>query len=103
MPKLKQSVGRFKIVTPFPEEFCRWLNYELHNSKTWNPHLIACTGQSTYVCTTKDSKHLWTIRLDTSGGRKGAEFISDLPKIWIRKGLEVSMGQQRILIEGNTP
>ncbi len=96
MPRLKKSPGRAEFKTVFPDEFQRYLMYELENSKQWNPELIT---RHLGVNSWEYATGWWTIRWT---GR-AIVVISDHPKIEIRKGLTIYMGSQRFEIQGNTP
>jgi len=100
MPRYKASQGRFTVQTVFPEEFCRWLNYELFNSVQWNPESMrnSSPAHQQYECVNKAGKTLWRIVLTPYGFNKGATFISNEPIIYIRKGLIVKMGSGEVVI-----
>lgn len=104
MPRLKKSLGVVTFATPIPAEFQRWLCYELVNSKQWNPTLIdgGMTRQGwEFKLINKFGKLIWTISWNAVYQKltvKSAE-----PKVWIRKGLEFSMGNGKMILDGHTP
>lgn len=97
MPRHKKSQGKVKFRTVFPEEFQRWLMYELANVRQWNPLLVqgGMTGfrQWKYE-TTQSGETGWSIQFD------GEAIIieSEMSVINLRKGLNISMGQGTIII-----
>lgn len=102
MPRLKASQGEIIFKTPFPEEFQRWLCYELENSKQWNPELVTgglCKDGWYYSCVTK--KSYWNIRYNKFTNQ--LMICSKQSVVWIRKGLSFSMGQGRLIVEAMTP
>lgn len=101
MPKLKASPGKVKFTTPVVDELQRYLFYELANAKQWNPEMIKHQpiGPNGWVfeCLPMSPAHKWAIRFD---GR-AITVMSEQPKVYIRKGLTITMGNSRIIIEGS--
>jgi hypothetical protein len=94
MPKLKASPGRITLQTPLQDEFQRWLCYELENCKAWNSGQV--TGGMVGLRQWKyELPGHWTI--SWSGG---PIFINSTdPIVFIRKGLQIRMGQGRLELE----
>ena len=99
MPRRKKSLGRIVLGSPFNEELQRWLRYELENTRQWNPNSITGGMSGTRrwkfegTFTTAPG---WTIEWT------GEQIIvvSEAPVVWIRKGLEISMGQAQLILHG---
>lgn len=93
MPKLKPSQGRLTFSTPFPEEFQRWLCYELANARHWNKDQIS-GGMSGMNQWHFHLGNQWTISYDG----KIVTVESKLSRFAIRQGLTIDMANGRILI-----
>lgn len=103
MPRSKPARGNVTLRTVFPEEFCRWLNYELFNVVQWNPKVMRNSApyRQQYECSDKAGRVLWRIVIkpyDSAGREQGVTFISNNPVIHIRKGLEFYMGSGRLVV-----
>lgn len=99
MPRLKPSPGKWKFTTPVSDELQRYLMYELECSRQWNKttmhHKILGPNRWQYRCQPKSSTSpIWTIEWDG----KAIIAVCNDPKIWIRQGLEIDMGNGRIVI-----
>jgi hypothetical protein len=101
MPRLKKSKGKMKVTTVFPDEFQRYLMYELANSRHWNPKSThgGMTGPNRWEYSFRsnlDAQYNWHIEYN------GKEIIvtSDQPKVEIRKGLYFEMGNARLVVDG---
>lgn len=100
MPGRKPSLGKIRFQSPYPDEFQRYLMYELANVKQWNKEkftLIPGINKWTFNCTDKipveshfkiywDGTHIY--------------IESKLSIVFIRQGLVINMGQARIEISG---
>jgi hypothetical protein len=93
-PKLKPSTGMVKFRTVVPEEFQRWLFYELANIKEWNQDKVTMEiGFHSWYATFQGQ---WEISWDG----KEIQVASAASKVILRKGLEIWMGSGRLVIEG---
>lgn len=99
-PRLKPSTGKLVISTAFPDEFQRFLCYELENARIWNPETIkgGLTG-SGWAFQSVHPEQQWSITYSPNDHAGRVVIVSDLPRFRIRKGLTINMGQERIEIE----
>lgn len=103
MPRLKKSVGRYRLTVPINDEFRRWLLYELANSKQWNPkqldyNSLGGMGRWKFTMHTAEGAEVWSIQSN------GTDLVvkSELPKFELWKGLIFDMGSARMILNGNT-
>jgi hypothetical protein len=100
MPRMKASKGAVRLVTPFPEEFQRMLFYELRNDAQWNPSVTQMyPSANSWRCVSGEGKPWgWVIRWNA----RTREILVEckVPKVHIRKGMYILMGQARLVIEG---
>lgn len=96
MPRLKPSKGLVQFKTVFPEEFQRYLCYELANIAQWNKDLVKLR---TWLRGWQATGPKWEITWD------GIEVSvrSEEPVVHLRKGLEIRMGDGILIIAGHTP
>lgn len=104
MPRYKKSLGKVTLVTPFNEELQRYLMYELHNVKAWNPETIdgGMTGVRKWAFTARNkekTKIYWQIFYELGK----ITVHSDMSRVQIRKGLYIDMGNGRLVIEAHVP
>ena len=90
MPKYKPSLGQVEFTTVFPAEFRTYLEKEVKNFYEWNRAYCLKVGR-VYIF-----RKLWKI---TFMERK-VIVISREPKVWLGKGLSISMGNAEIKISG---